>query len=383
MVDDVLTRVAQEFLGYGIAVWHREAVWYQEDDMPVVGVVERLNQLREKILLALRVEDVALSSMWPRGEPRFDGGALCGTWADGRHFDRSECCCRCGRERMSLDADWLLFLCIFGRFLWRSLEDSSVSSHKVVTALEHWGRQPQDLSNWSSLLGFAQRSAEVWRDIVALEIPAEMCVFNAKIEDEQAKRMLAPLFLKGAFDSSVRPVLCKDCCVYFIRQGVEGDWCKSSLTETVACSEIVIDGSNVIRAGNSCGVVGLQALLRNLQSKGVRCHVLFDANVIHVVGEEFGSDQAQILQRMIDESAGMLSCVPGGSRADEYILLRANTDGLHILSNDQYRDYQSQYPWIAEERRVHKFVFTNGRLLIPDLGIDAKIDRAEEGHGDV
>lgn len=382
MVDDVLTRVAQEFLGYGIAVGHREAVWYQEDDMPVVGVVERLNQLREKILLALRVEDVSLSSMWPRGEPRFDG-ALCGTWADGRHFDRSECCCRCGRERMSLDADWLLFLCVFGRFLWRPLGTASASSDKVVMALEHWGNRPQDLLNWPCLSGLMRRSAEVWRDIVALELPAEMCVFNAKIEDEQAKRMLAPLFLKGAFDSSVRPVLCKDCCAYFIRQGVEGEWCTSSLTETVACSEIVIDGSNVIRACNSHGVIGFRALLQTLQANGIRCHVLFDANVVHVVGEEFGSDQAHVLQQMIDASAGMLSCVPGRSRADEYILLRADTDGLHILSNDQYRDYQDKYPWVVNGRRVHKFVFTNGRLLIPDLGIDAKIDCTEEEHGDV
>lgn len=345
-------------------------------------IVDRLILLREGVLEGLAVERIRLTAMWPNGAPRFDG-PLCGTWENGRHFVRRETCCRCGREIYFAANDYLSFLCMFGRLLYRPLtqttDDACSTSMRAEVVLERLGRRFCAVTSTS--LPFMGSSVDAYEKMleyfVALELPPEACLFNAKIEDMQARRMLMSLFLKGAFDSSQKPTLCKDCCAYFIRQGVEGEWChEEHPDESVGLGkrkEILVDGSNVIRANNSCGVLGFQSVLRALREKGWRCHVLFDANIEYVVERDYGRVQKEKLVSLLTGSDCAISCVPGGSRADEYILCRANTDGLLILSNDQYRDYQVQYPWIVGERRVHKFVFSNGRLLIPDFGIDVKI----------
>ena len=66
---------------------------------------------------------------------------------------------------------------------------------------------------------------------------------------------------------------------------------------------------------------------------------------------------------------------PGGSRADEYLLLLADRLGIDIVSNDRYRaeEYTSKYRWLGNRdetsRRVHPVAIMLGLVLIPSLDI--------------
>jgi hypothetical protein len=66
--------------------------------------------------------------------------------------------------------------------------------------------------------------------------------------------------------------------------------------------------------------------------------------------------------------------VSGGSRADEFILLRADTCGGCVISNDHFRKYERDFGWIrSTPSRLIKGKVIAGNLLVPDLTIDIPI----------
>ena len=79
-----------------------------------------------------------------------------------------------------------------------------------------------------------------------------------------------------------------------------------------------------------------------------------------------------MLEKLMKENPAEVKMVPAGARADDFILLCANGDGSHILSNDRYEQYVEHYPWLKEQR-LHKFMFIEEHLMIPDFGINVMV----------
>ena len=139
---------------------------------------------------------------------------------------------------------------------------------------------------------------------------------------------------------------------------------------------ILIDGSNVVLENKRYGWRVLKTLLDWLKDKGVNYFLYFDANILHKV-EDDEAGKSFIKAQISDESHAQ--CCPGGTQADEYILLQADNDGNHIISNDSYRDFVTEYPWINAKRetgnrRVHRFMVRGDILSVADLRIWEKID---------
>ena len=135
---------------------------------------------------------------------------------------------------------------------------------------------------------------------------------------------------------------------------------------------IIIDGSNIIRFKDGGSVKGLATSISALNEKGCHVRVFLDANILHVLEDNGDAVGKALLEKLLSESSDTIKMVPAGSVADEFILLCANRDGSHILSNDRYEPYVKQYPWL-KEKRSHKFMFMEGRLMIPDFGIDVEV----------
>ena len=146
----------------------------------------------------------------------------------------------------------------------------------------------------------------------------------------------------------------------------------SAKTSVTTPTKIVIDGSNMIRANGSSSVGGLLACLFALKKAGYHAQVFFDANVLHVLNDIGDTDGRVQLERLMKDFPGRVQMVPAGSRADDFILQRVDVDGCHILSNDRFEPYAERYPWL-KEHRLHKFMFMDGRLMIPDFGIDVEV----------
>ena len=102
--------------------------------------------------------------------------------------------------------------------------------------------------------------------------------------------------------------------------------------------------------------------------------VLLDANILHVLRENGDVEGACRLEDLLTHRPDCAKIVPAGARADDFILIRANDDGSHIVSNDRFNQYVERYPWLKEQR-LHKFMFMDGRLMIPDLGVDILVGR--------
>lgn len=136
--------------------------------------------------------------------------------------------------------------------------------------------------------------------------------------------------------------------------------------------KLIIDGSNLIRAKGGRSVKGLQSCLEVLKQKGCHVQVFLDANILHVLRDNDDAYGATRLEKLLADAPSYVKMVPAGARADDFILLRANEDGSHILSNDRFEQYMERYPWL-KEHRLHKFMFLNRCLMIPDFNIDIEI----------
>jgi hypothetical protein len=135
---------------------------------------------------------------------------------------------------------------------------------------------------------------------------------------------------------------------------------------------VIIDGSNIIRFKDGGSVKGLATSVSALKEKGCHVRVFLDANILHVLEDNGDVEGKTLLEKLLSESSDTIKMVPAGSVADEFILLCANRDGSHVLSNDRYEPYVERYPWL-KARRTHKFMFMDGRLMIPDFGIDVEV----------
>jgi len=108
---------------------------------------------------------------------------------------------------------------------------------------------------------------------------------------------------------------------------------------------ILVDGSNVARC--KIGEVSLECLdlvRTKLLSDGYAPVIIVDANLRYLLT---GADREK-LELMIKGNKVVQS--PAGIKADEALLKLSDEKGFRIVSNDQFKEYKSIYPWIDSRR---------------------------------
>ena len=140
---------------------------------------------------------------------------------------------------------------------------------------------------------------------------------------------------------------------------------------------LLVDGNNVVRQSQRYGWRVLKTLLDWLNANNVDHFLYFDASIRYVMKEEMDETGRAFIDAQLQDEGRVTIC-PARDEADKFILSRANKEGNHIISDDGYRQWEAQYPWInamneTGNRRVHKFSVEGDVLSVPDLDIREKI----------
>ena len=138
---------------------------------------------------------------------------------------------------------------------------------------------------------------------------------------------------------------------------------------------LILDGANIILLDRELSWRALKALIRELDQREIHWELYCDASIKYVLLNKQPEGWEYLMSL---KNSGKCNIVPADIAADEFILMSAHRVGAHILSNDLFRQYADDYPWVvankqAKGRRVHRFTVANRRLLIPDLKIDIPI----------
>lgn len=108
----------------------------------------------------------------------------------------------------------------------------------------------------------------------------------------------------------------------------------------------VVDGANVAFIERSQNgdpkVSNLIAVRKALQEKGFDPIIIVDAALVHKV------DDPDQLEAMIDDQ--VVRQAPAGTDADFFVIKVAENEDGWIVSNDRYKDFLDDHPWINERR---------------------------------
>lgn len=123
---------------------------------------------------------------------------------------------------------------------------------------------------------------------------------------------------------------------------------------------VVIDGANVAYEERSAGgKPKLSNLLRvrgELEERGFEAVILVDASL------KYDIDDQEQLEKLIQSQ--QVRQVPAGTDADYFIIQFAGQLDALIVTNDRYKDYADQYPWIPERRLPYMIV--KGEVVLYD-----------------
>jgi hypothetical protein len=114
---------------------------------------------------------------------------------------------------------------------------------------------------------------------------------------------------------------------------------------------VVVDGSNVLHwAGGAPSLAPLAAVLRDLERRGLRPVVWFDANAGYRVGGRYlGSDA---LARSLGLPERQVFVAPKGTPADPLLLRAAEVLQAPVVSNDRFRGWEGQHPLLGRPGRL-------------------------------
>jgi len=121
---------------------------------------------------------------------------------------------------------------------------------------------------------------------------------------------------------------------------------------------MILDGLNIIRL-QGCEHPSLAILLEImlcLVRQGDDTLCICDANTRHELREHVGKAVADLYERLLADFPANFAESPAGQQADPIILEEATARGARIVSNDAYRWYAKQFPWLARpEGRTRLF----------------------------
>jgi predicted nuclease of predicted toxin-antitoxin system len=123
----------------------------------------------------------------------------------------------------------------------------------------------------------------------------------------------------------------------------------------------VVDGANVAHVETTGKgdpkVANLLAVRQVLTEKGYHPIIIVDAALHHRI------DDAEQLEALINKQ--QVRQAPAGTDADYFVIKIAEEENAVIISNDQYKDYQEQFPWVSERRIPLMIVHGNVELYEP------------------
>ena len=140
-----------------------------------------------------------------------------------------------------------------------------------------------------------------------------------------------------------------------------------------------IDGNNVCfwKDSDNFSLATLLNLCRELKYQGHDYYCYFDANAIHLPKNYL---EKTAIQQMITDKM-RYRVAPGGTQADDFIIMAADNANAAVISNDRFRNLAGQYSWLDKNhmpQRLFKggvYPSANGdTLMIPDLKINCLLD---------
>jgi Zc3h12a-like Ribonuclease NYN domain len=133
---------------------------------------------------------------------------------------------------------------------------------------------------------------------------------------------------------------------------------------------VIIDGANVAYEERSAGgkpkLSNLLKVRRELEERGLEAVILVDASLKYDI-----DDQSQ-LETLIRSQ--QVRQVPAGTDADYFIIQLADQFNARVVTNDRYKDYLEQFPWITDRRLPYMIV--KGEVVLYD---EAEGERLEAG----
>ena len=112
--------------------------------------------------------------------------------------------------------------------------------------------------------------------------------------------------------------------------------------------------------GGDPSIKPLQDMADSLRAKGFQPFFVFDANVGYKLQDRYIDDAE--MARWIGVPSDNVLVVEKGVIADERILQIADENGTRVVSNDRFRDWGTQYPWVRRKGRVVRGSFKGGAL---------------------
>jgi hypothetical protein len=123
---------------------------------------------------------------------------------------------------------------------------------------------------------------------------------------------------------------------------------------------VVIDGANVAYEERSAG--GKPKLSNLLKVRGEIEERGFEAVIIVDASLKYDIDDQEQLETLIQSQ--QVRQVPAGTDADYFIIQFAHELDAVIVTNDRYKDYAAQYPWIPDRRLPYMIV--KGEVVLYD-----------------
>lgn len=131
-------------------------------------------------------------------------------------------------------------------------------------------------------------------------------------------------------------------------------------------TEYLLDASNILHWDNNTPKLDcVLAITRALENAGAKYIAVFDASARHKLTT---AADRQHLERLFQNDPQHFTQVPAGSCTDEFLLMRANRNiDSVIITNDNFRNYKENYPWVCDKSRVIKGMALIDTVYIPKL----------------
>src|SRR5689334_2588675 len=127
---------------------------------------------------------------------------------------------------------------------------------------------------------------------------------------------------------------------------------------------VVIDGANVAYEERSAGgkpkLSNLLNVRSELEERGFEAVIIVDASLKYDI-----DDQSQ-LETLIQSQ--QVRQVPAGTDADYFIIQFSEEFNARVVTNDRYKDYLDEYPWITD-RRV-PYMIVKGEVVLYEENSD-------------
>lgn len=126
---------------------------------------------------------------------------------------------------------------------------------------------------------------------------------------------------------------------------------------------LVIDGSNVMFwNGDKPSLDPVVDVVARARAKGLTPVIWFDANVGYRIGDRYLGEKA--LAQRLGVRSKQVFVAPKGTPADPLLLKGAQDLQARVVTNDQFRDWKSDFPKLADDDFLVHGRFKCGQLLI-------------------